>query len=1495
MDEGAGALAELAERLVASGLAPTARELAEALWLARHVAPARLRPVDPEPPSRPPEPMQPDRANPRPVPPAGEPPATHGAPTEDGPRTRLHSDTPGPGPRQASPRPAPTPGDTSVRVRAPMATALPRSLRLQRALRPLQRYRPPVRAAAHHIDEQATAERAAETGLLLPVLRPVTRRQARLRLLMDASTSTGVWDRTLGELAQICAGTGAFREVVVHYVHERAGALLVGPDRAPDRASRTADQLRDPTGHQLTLVLSDCAGPLWRDGAMQRLLWNWAQAAPVAVVQPLPQRMWRRTHLPAAAGTLRRREGLGARMEFAAPGDPADGLPVPVLALTGAAFLAWARLVSGGTGLTLPAAAGRVRADQEPTPPRPADRAPQAPELLRAFRLSASHHAVQFVVSLSAVPLTTPVMQLVQRAMLPDTGPDVLAEVLLSGLLTRGPADDWYAFRPGVRELLLQLLPKGDALLVLRHCGDYVDRHFGRRARNFPALALAELSGDAPPEGDEAGVPAAFAEVSRLVVRRYGGSDPAGTGDTGERDGTRPGEVLRIVHAGYDRPWAAWAERVLGAHGHRATLVRWHPGRRPLVEALATLRDLELVQPSGRILLMLSEHLLQQGRRDPDEWREAFRQVVGGSPGLFVAVVLSERLELRVRLNGLLPVATTAVSVGEADAERRLLAALSTGTDAGAWQRRITATPRFPGSKPAVWRGVPARDRHFTGRDDLLDALPEKLRQARRAGVVCVLSGAPGSGKTAVAVEYAHRYGSDYDVVHWLPNTGHGNEEARERTDRLVAEFAGTTGRSSGARVPDRRLVVLDDWDHSGSAGLSQLAPHAHVLATTRRPADPLDERNVPLGPFERAESLEYVMRALAVSAEEAETIADFCGDRPGALAQIVEGRPESAPSEREFALGAPSRPAELEELGRRAVVGVSDTRKGSPLRGVGFFVAPGWVLTLWPVVGLGGTAWVRTYDGRLVEGEVVRLDSEFDGPDPVLIRLRERFEHECLWLDDHAGTDVHRVLALGVTAREPWQARGEVTGRGELLHIGGFRASVTSMGGPVLDLDRAAVVGALWGPGDAVSDGSLAVPLPLLGDGDLARQIMREHDRHHLRREPGTRSGPSWTSLQQGLHQEADGDLTPELRTRLYGILAALEPPTGEREMRLLLPGPASRLPADGLRAWRDGVRLLIAQGGGLAEVALYAAHVWSARIDAPDGHDDPGALSLLRTWMEDVVRGLPDGAARSGVSELLDARRRESRMPVLVEIRETRGGHRWNVSRYGGSRRWPMPHVSSGHARAGLREALAPSLTASLRLSRAFDQPLYIEFSMPYDLLAEPVDEWLLDGEPQEPPLGERASVTVALEHPLLPPTAQDDSLRLLRWAGVANGPLVPIPLSHDSATLELQVMTSPMTAVPVYCGCLGGGGQGLAVLEATGANGHALVLWRRGTDHEDCHRFVERAQELVRGARSAEGLLAAVWTLRLRDDPDAAWARGIALLYEPPGRPSYLSRDL
>jgi len=88
------------------------------------------------------------------------------------------------------------------------------------------------------------------------------------------------------------------------------------------------------------------------------------------------------------------------------------------------------------------------------------------------------------------------------------------------------------------------------------------------------------------------------------------------------------------------------------------------------------------------------------------------------------------------------------------------------------------------GSVPAIWGDVPARNKNFTGRDDILD----RLREGASSRVTAVLPesgprssgsdpgnpipqgvhGLGGVGKTAIAIEYAYRYRSDYDLVWWI-------------------------------------------------------------------------------------------------------------------------------------------------------------------------------------------------------------------------------------------------------------------------------------------------------------------------------------------------------------------------------------------------------------------------------------------------------------------------------------------------------------------------------------------------------------------------------------------------------------------------------------------------------------------------------------------------------------------------------------------------------
>ena len=82
----------------------------------------------------------------------------------------------------------------------------------------------------------------------------------------------------------------------------------------------------------------------------------------------------------------------------------------------------------------------------------------------------------------------------------------------------------------------------------------------------------------------------------------------------------------------------------------------------------------------------------------------------------------------------------------------------------------LTVLPRSSsvGWKTAKVWNIPARSPEFTGREQFLDRLHSTLCSSGRA-VVQALHGMGGVGKTTLAIEYAHRYGDDYDVAWWYP------------------------------------------------------------------------------------------------------------------------------------------------------------------------------------------------------------------------------------------------------------------------------------------------------------------------------------------------------------------------------------------------------------------------------------------------------------------------------------------------------------------------------------------------------------------------------------------------------------------------------------------------------------------------------------------------------------------------------------------------------
>jgi type VI secretion system ImpC/EvpB family protein len=150
-----------------------------------------------------------------------------------------------------------------------------------------------------------------------------------------------------------------------------------------------------------------------------------------------------------------------------------------------------------------------------------------AEERIQRFRATASPMAQRLAGYLAAAPLSLPVMRLVQRVMLPESRQVHLAEVFLSGLITRQephdpampPDDIRYDFVDGVREVLLSTIFVSEAVEVLTRVSQFIDGQTGQPL-NFRAL-IADPTALGQVDIAEGSRP--FAIVAAKVLRRLGG------------------------------------------------------------------------------------------------------------------------------------------------------------------------------------------------------------------------------------------------------------------------------------------------------------------------------------------------------------------------------------------------------------------------------------------------------------------------------------------------------------------------------------------------------------------------------------------------------------------------------------------------------------------------------------------------------------------------------------------------------------------------------------------------------------------------------------------------------------------------------------------------------------------------------------------------------------------------------------------------------------
>jgi len=216
----------------------------------------------------------------------------------------------------------------------------------------------------------------------------------------------------------------------------------------------------------------------------------------------------------------------------------------------------------------------------------------------------------------------------------------------------------------------------------------------------------------------------------------------------------------------------------------------------------------------------------------------------------------------------------------------------------------ISGSPTSVGAQPRVWGGVPQRNKNFTGRDGVLEQL-----RGGASNITAVVPGEPlpkalqglgGVGKTAVAVEYAHRFRGEYDLVWWIPSDQIAL--VRSALAGLAVELGLEPASASGIEAttaavldalrrgePYRRwLLIFDNADQPED--LDALIPRGpgDVLVTSRNHRWQSVIETVPLDVFARTESMEFLGKRVpsSLATHRADELADKLGDLPLALEQ---------------------------------------------------------------------------------------------------------------------------------------------------------------------------------------------------------------------------------------------------------------------------------------------------------------------------------------------------------------------------------------------------------------------------------------------------------------------------------------------------------------------------------------------------------------------------------------------------------------------------------